>query len=1545
MKRIIIILLAASALLFTASCQQERLEPVAALGNAGTVSITLELDGTPLSKADGETSAMNVYYEIYDTDFSTRLYPAADDGIYPTAEMTNKVEVKDSKATITAELLKGKEYGFVFWAMENDSPYTWTTLSDISLNYGSTGNENREAFYGSIKVKGGESAKVTLVRPFAQLNFGAKKNEMVADDPTTTAENDPAIETCWNADVKEYYPYNGATIAVTGTIADTFNAITSDASDSENSDGRTFASQTLYGSVDGNYLVLSSTDADATADREEYIHVSMDYIMPTSSAAAGLSTTVTVKATFKAGENEIVHTLENVPLKGNYRTNIVGNLFTGEGDLTVDLAPWSDSDTNIDLWDGSAEEVTPEENVYIIETVEQLAWVAEQVNSGANDFNGQTIRLAADISLAGSNWTPIGAAEGDVKSPYAFRGTFDGAKETAVKSGSTECYTISDMTVDVQDKGAGLFGLVQGGTVRNLNLNKVSITNTDRDGGSYMFSGSGAAVGTATYGAIIENVHVYDCTISSNHYVGGIAGYLAGRIADCTVVNYSLTAVPDCYTGVYDNGDKIGGILGYQQGPGNSSIENEITGCQAVNGTIEGTRDMAGIVGFAHKTPTKCHVDGLSITVDQSLLPEAKAVNANAVTGRKAEKNYTEITDAGNTYDAENLSIRQTVADGVQLDLLAEGSAPYMILDVAGLYWLAEQVNTKGNTFSGQTIILENDIDLKNAAWTPIGQKGAPFCGTFKGLEETTTVSNFTVESDAFAGLFGNSTSGRFENFTVSGATIISNHYAGAVVGFTQGLGHIRNVHVKTSAVTALPELIDDRYDNGDKAGSVAGYVSFDAGSGDLRVEDCSVEDVIVTAYRDAGGLVGAINGTNSYVGGNSLKNVTVTVNRELDHPYIDDSAAYAGEIVGRNVNNGTIADDNTTDNVKVTVNHSFAELLSIENAIVSLSEGTYRIPAELAKGVTIECAAGTELQTPEVIKAENFTIKGAKFDQTIEDSHEYGSFRFIGSGTLENCELTGECCIYQGHGEEYATGQVTLKNCKITADWAYAVNISGDADVLIDNCEIIGWNSFGVTGKVTIKNTRFDDNGTYGKLRFYQAAEVSGCTFNDGMSIDFDNPYMGSIDGKSLTFTDCRMSDGGSIVDIIDMTCLDTCSPVLMVDGTRYVGTKTPVELTSEYTTAITNLDVTNTVNVSGTGNLLLDNLKITAAEGDAIALASGSEATVAIVDNVTLTGATGGNGIKVPSGATLSLVGDADATSDVLVVKGADASDDNTGGSGIGNAYGSTGNISISGLTLTAEGYGTHAYGIGGNGSTVTISNSTIDYARGGCPAATFITDMSYGKSEKEGAPAIGGAVININGSTVTKAEGGSKAAAIGAQFHNGVEIKIVSSTLTGIQGGNASAGIGGSRYAKTSTKHNIRIEIENSTITAAGGQYGAGIGSGYDTHCGQDEDNTQVYGAENSISIKGNSNITATGGMYAAGIGTGYHSAYLSGAIESTVTVNATSGEKYYKDAYTLAQDIGYGVVDPKREYSDSDANITFQYNGSVITAPSLGSTSNQ
>ncbi len=216
------------------------------------------------------------------------------------------------------------------------------------------------------------------------------------------------------------------------------------------------------------------------------------------------------------------------------------------------------------------------------------------------------------------------------------------------------------------------------------------------------------------------------------------------------------------------------------------------------------------------------------------------------------------------------------VAEGVGKD--EEGS--YMIENATGMFWFANQVNVEKNAFNGQTVKLAADIDLEDAAWTPVGQTGATtFLGVFDG--QNYTISNLNVNSDAqtgahySSGLFGwvethAKGKGYIKNVKIDGATVVGHHNCAALVGYiTEKNALVENCHVSNAEISCTHANGDA---DGDKVGSLIGNAT-----NATVVKGCTATDCTVSAGRDAGQLIGA--GKQANVTDCSASNVTVTAN------------------------------------------------------------------------------------------------------------------------------------------------------------------------------------------------------------------------------------------------------------------------------------------------------------------------------------------------------------------------------------------------------------------------------------------------------------------------------------------------------------------------------------------------------------------------------------------------------------------------------------------------------------------------------------------
>ena len=182
--------------------------------------------------------------------------------------------------------------------------------------------------------------------------------------------------------------------------------------------------------------------------------------------------------------------------------------------------------------------------------------------------------------------------------------------------------------------------------------------------------------------------------------------------------------------------------------------------------------------------------------------------------------------------------------------------------DVTTLFDFADYVNKDGITYAGLTVKLLNDIDLQNQPWTPIGSAGKYFSGTFDGAKETTTraigdnytISNLMVTAKQSAGLFGE-LRGTVKNLNIDEAIVNGNHYAGTIAAYCTDhcSAKIENCNVTNATITLATELVDGKWDNGDKAGGIMGYIA----NGNPGIYGCTVANTTIQGYRDLGGFVG----------------------------------------------------------------------------------------------------------------------------------------------------------------------------------------------------------------------------------------------------------------------------------------------------------------------------------------------------------------------------------------------------------------------------------------------------------------------------------------------------------------------------------------------------------------------------------------------------------------------------------------------------------------------------------------------------------------
>ena len=139
-----------------------------------------------------------------------------------------------------------------------------------------------------------------------------------------------------------------------------------------------------------------------------------------------------------------------------------------------------------------------------IKTVDELKALRDAVNSGTS-YQYQNIYLKADLNLNDEAWTPIGDAD------HPFMGHFEGWG-----------HKISNLKVEGSNDYAGLFGYIDGGSVRDVGVVGSGVAGKLYVGGicGYLKSGE--------ISSCYSNI-----AVSGTQYVGGLCGYSEGKIENC----------------------------------------------------------------------------------------------------------------------------------------------------------------------------------------------------------------------------------------------------------------------------------------------------------------------------------------------------------------------------------------------------------------------------------------------------------------------------------------------------------------------------------------------------------------------------------------------------------------------------------------------------------------------------------------------------------------------------------------------------------------------------------------------------------------------------------------------------------------------------------------------------------------------------------------------------------------------------------------------------------------------------------------------------
>ncbi len=494
---------------------------------------------------------------------------------------------------------------------------------------------------------------------------------------------------------------------------------------------------------------------------------------------------------------------------------------------------------------------------YEISNADQLMYFAKAVNAFDPKYINASVKLVDDIDLSGKEWTPIGLST-NLSNGETYRGTFDG-----------DNHVISNMTV-TNSSVAALFGYI--------------------------------------YAATIKNVTIDAATVNGNHYAAGVVAWVLNNtgniqvpfvLENCHVKNSVISSTPEQVNGEWDNGDKVGGLIGYAcfgdtAYPANAGAK--IINCSVENTTVKAYRDFGGLVGYASQvTIENCTTN--NVTLEQDLAHDYKAPNTPTTFGLIIGRN-----EGGNTIDGN-----EYVADGLVYN---KETKTYAISTAEGL------VAMSARTIKGaEKVILTADIDLKGVEFNGLSAFNSESPNTFDGQNHV--VSNWTYTGWANDMGFIKSWVGTIKNLTVSKAILRTGGRSAVIAANTYT--NIENCHVVDCNLQG----------NWWACGLIAGM--HNSGS----IKNCSATNSYIKSTGGTGAITGVLNetsGTRTYEG---CEVTGCTINNGDADPYA--GAAIVGLI---NIDNATVQFINcaqTNNTFKGTAKDEFVGYNAGDNTTVTI--------------------------------------------------------------------------------------------------------------------------------------------------------------------------------------------------------------------------------------------------------------------------------------------------------------------------------------------------------------------------------------------------------------------------------------------------------------------------------------------------------------------------------------------------------------------------------------------------------------------------------
>lgn len=1053
-KNYLLGMFAVAGMLMATSCSNNELE-VAQLGNEAQVTFSLGLENGIGSRtiSDG-TKADKLVYAVYKINSTT--------GVAELQKVVNSDEngqfIKgDFKSgdNVSVTLAKGQTYQVAFWAQDSDcNAYTTTDLTNVQVDYENAANNDElsDAFFKTVefKVMGNQTIDVVLKRPFAQINVGVYKTD-------------------WEAAVASGIEIEKSTVTIENAAA-SVNLLTGAVGPETTDVTVTYSSAAI---PTEELKVDHNEDDDFDDENERYAWLSMSYILVADhddtkdengllgtdqTTLTGLTYTFTPKSghalEFKEG-------LNGVPVRRNWRTNILGKILTGDIDFKVTIDPVYDGDI-----------VYPEAS----ELEQQLRMVAT--------FGG-TITLTNNVQLE----APLTVGADMILN----LGDYTITNPTGYVIENTGNLTISG------NKGSfnGLGGIRSTGGQITINGGKYTAS-SKWDGNPKTYQHILKAENTE----VVINGGTFDATIGGTNNAminvskGSTVTINGGEFRNVPIGTDIPQFAPYMFT--YEKDGKL--IINGGDFYGGWRFNGETATTDIYGGNFTVSYD--GQSFHANSTHVLTIYGGTFSTNNGGKLNPANYLAEGCYALEYEDGVYTiQKFDAASrtlTINSKEELLKLSTLNEKWVEFFSDGKGTEYSN-------YAEQNGGKGIDFYYKwdwTIKLNADIDLDNKTFnTPINLSGF---GNFNG--QNYTIKNVKIitatNEKTDAGLFIASSHAAIKNLKLDNV-----HVTGSFVGnSTAGIlasdcnSAIDNITITNSSVVG-----------GKYTGGVVGY-------GYTDITDCTLTNCTVKGGYKLGGVIGYIcsSGVERIVEGNTLTDCEVAY---AGTPAEGKTEAdlIIGKLVG-NFNCNGICKDNLIENMTTS---AIANIGKIEAGMVVAGQNTtvVSLPSDLnnalADGDNVVIANDIKVSSSEtgsnsygangISQLNGGVIDGNGNDVSVDAWGTWDSAINTTGGTIKNVNVTGGFRGIFVNNNSANSSKVILENVTIDGT-VYTISCDQGTNKGLEayNSTFNGWTSYAATiGDVKFVECKFGEGQGYAFCRPYASTEFIECEFAAGFQLD----------------------------------------------------------------------------------------------------------------------------------------------------------------------------------------------------------------------------------------------------------------------------------------------------------------------------------------------------------------------------------------------------------------------------------------------------------